>query len=313
MLSRPEAGWVNGGSLLRYCQLILLGLLLGLAVTADAAEATASSDMMPLSGVGAFGTIQPRSRVITVAHDGGAEGVRIEKIMVAEGDEVENGQVIATFSDLVRKMARLSAVQSKEKIIQANLDRERANLAYLEKAYGRLDKLRHSPAVTQQQIDRALRDLEMSRFTVESLKFEMMENALNITLAESEVEQGMLRSPIDGTVLELLARPGERAMNDGIIRMADLSSFDVIAEVYQRDIHKVRVGQKVEVLHPGSDEVHLGTVDHVGHLVKKSRLFFADPSLDRDERVIEVRARLEADTATEVRHMINAEVRVRFR
>src|SRR5690606_41155352 len=93
--------------------LLVLALLLAAALLhatrGDAAEPVASRAAQPaqraarprgnLATVGAFGTIQPRSRVITVSHDGGFEGVRIEKVLVEEGDKVEAGQVLATFSD----------------------------------------------------------------------------------------------------------------------------------------------------------------------------------------------------------------------
>lgn len=280
------------------------------AVAAPPNSRTTASDSN--NGVGAYGTIQPRSRVITLSHDNGMEGVRVGKLLIKEGDNVKPDQLVATFSDLIRRKEKLAAAQIKEKKIKASLNRERANFIFLQQEYGRLDGLRKTMAITPSQYGGAKRDMEMSQYAVESLNFELEENAMLIALAENEVEQALLRSPVNGTVIEILVRPGERSMNEGILKIADLSAFDVVAEVYERDIGNVKVGQKVQVLLQGSNSTYWGKVSEIGYLVKKGSLFYPDPALDRDERIVEVRAQLDSASTPHLKHMVNAEVRVRF-
>ncbi|MGZ8193970.1 MAG: hypothetical protein ACXWTW_10500, partial [Methylobacter sp.] len=44
----------------------------------------------PGMGIGALGRIEPRSRVIRVSHNAGAEGTNLEKLLFQEGDQVKN-------------------------------------------------------------------------------------------------------------------------------------------------------------------------------------------------------------------------------
>jgi HlyD family secretion protein len=296
------------------CSIVLVCLAVQTQNVAGAPPtARPASDPSPQNdGAGAYGTIQPRSRVITLSHDNGMEGVRVDKLLIKEGDDVKAGQLIATFSDLVRRKEKLAAAQIKEKRIQASLNGEKANLIFLQQEHGRLDGLRQKMAVTPSQLGGAKRDMERSQHAVEALNFELTESALVVALAENEVEQGLLRSPMNATVLEILIRPGERSMNEGIVKIGDLSAFDVVAEVYERDIRNVKVGQKVQVLLQASSTTYSGKVSQVGYLVKKGSLFYPDPALDRDERIIEVRAQLDNAIAPQLKHMVNAEVRVRF-
>lgn len=66
----------------------------------------------------------------------------------------------------------------------------------------------------------------------------------NLARAEAELELSMVRSPIDGRVLEVHAREGERVGTDGIAEIADTSAMYAVAEVYETDIGRVRTGQR---------------------------------------------------------------------
>ncbi len=71
-----------------------------------------------------------------------------------------------------------------------------------------------------------------------------------LSLAEAAFERTRLRAPSDGTVLQVLPRIGETASatpEQTLIVLGDLSQLRVRAEVEERDVSKVRVGQSVVV------------------------------------------------------------------
>ena len=70
--------------------------------------------------------------------------------------------------------------------------------------------------------------------------------------ARAELERAHVRSPIDGRVLDVHAREGERVGEDGIVELGKTDHMFAIAEVYEDDIGRVRVGQRARVREPGA-------------------------------------------------------------
>ncbi len=94
--------------------------------------------------------------------------------------------------------------------------------------------------------------------------------------------------------------------------MADLAQLDVVAEVYERDITRVKMGQKAEVKVAGLREPFIGEVRDIGFLVRKNDISNTDPLSDRDNRVVEVRIMLDSIAVEALRHLIYMQVDVRL-
>jgi HlyD family secretion protein len=68
--------------------------------------------------------------------------------------------------------------------------------------------------------------------------------------ADVELERTRIRSPIDGTVLQVMAKVGELAAPSSpqpLIVLGDISALQVRAELDERDVGKVSVGQPVVI------------------------------------------------------------------
>jgi HlyD family secretion protein len=82
-----------------------------------------------------------------------------------------------------------------------------------------------------------------------------VEGQLNIAraellVAEAAVEKMTIRAPINGTVLQVNARPGEPAgpsATQPLVLLGDVSTLRVRAEVDERDLAEIRIGQPVLV------------------------------------------------------------------
>jgi HlyD family secretion protein len=66
-----------------------------------------------------------------------------------------------------------------------------------------------------------------------------------------------------------------------------------IAEVYEADIGRVRVGQQAQVTSPALPRRLVGRVERIGLKVGKKDVLSTDPVADADARVVEVEIRLE--------------------
>jgi cobalt-zinc-cadmium efflux system membrane fusion protein len=78
---------------------------------------------------------------------------------------------------------------------------------------------------------------------------------------------GVIRSPIDGTVVEKLVSPGQLLQAaTPAFTVADLSSVWVMANVFEADLPSVRVGDTADVI-TGSGQTLQGRVDYIAALV----------------------------------------------
>jgi HlyD family secretion protein len=84
-----------------------------------------------------------------------------------------------------------------------------------------------------------------------------------------------IRAPIDGTILQMNAKPGELASPSGtqpLIVLGDISGLRVRAELDERDFGEIKVGQQVMV-RPAAfrGREFAGTVTFIAPLVEQGR------------------------------------------
>ncbi|NHN29669.1 HlyD family secretion protein [Paenibacillus agricola] len=67
-------------------------------------------------------------------------------------------------------------------------------------------------------------------------------------LSISMLDQATLRSPIEGTVIKTLIKPGEVAsLGQTVAMIVDQSRLYVSANIEETEIHRIKIGQKVEI------------------------------------------------------------------
>src|SRR5262249_58064572 len=90
---------------------------------------------------------------------------------------------------------------------------------------------------------------------------------LDITNTEARIdnarrtrEEALVRSPLDGVVVQIFGRQGERVSSAGIAQIVDISQLSVLAEVDGLHVGRVQPGGKVEVTFRGSSTGYKGTL-----------------------------------------------------
>lgn len=98
----------------------------------------------------------------------------------------------------------------------------------------------------------------------------------NLTLARTMLEKTRVRAPIAGTVLQIDARIGEVAaplQQQPLLMLGDISSLRIRAELDERDLGKVKVGQSVTVrANAFKEQTFAGKVQRIALFVGPSRL-----------------------------------------
>ncbi|MBD2249141.1 ABC exporter membrane fusion protein [Nostoc sp. FACHB-888] len=128
--------------------------------------------------------------------------------------------------------------------------------------------------------------------------------------AKADLRQAEVRSPQAGQILEIYANAGEVVNEKGIADLGQTRQMRVIAEVYQSDIKKIRIGQQTLITgEPFSEELR-GIVEEIGLQVSQQEIFNNQPGENLDQRVVKVRIRLNAADSDQVSGLTNLQVQV---
>jgi HlyD family secretion protein len=204
----------------------------------------------------------------------------------------QEGAVSASNRD--SKRLTLETAQKQLQESQAGLNRTRSTYPReLSKAKATLDQLAEIRPV----------DIEASRAEVKRTLAAMNQ-------AQAELKQAEVRSPIDGEVLYIHTRAGEVVSTDGIVEIGRTRRMEAVAEVYQSDISRIKIGQQARVTSdsiPG--ELH-GTVKRIGSQIRRQTIVNTDPSSNLDSRVVEVHVALDPASSQSAARFTNLQVMV---
>ena len=301
-------------------------------------------------GIGALGRVEPASRVRKLNQAGGMNVSRLAKVLVLEGDRVAAGQLLAEFADAPQKDAATVQAGAMVRQTRAALDRIRAagRAEDIQAQRDRVDALRAAENSLARDAARSdalgssgatsIATVERNRFAVIRAKAERAEAEAALAkllvprpedLAVAEAELGgaeaalakaradgdlsRIFAPIAGTVLKIYARPGEQAGTDGVLDMADLDRLDVVADVYETDLPRLREGADAEITVPGDPRRYGATVREIGWIVRRTAQANTDPVAATDARTVEVRLTLSEPGRAALARRINMQVQVAIR
>jgi membrane fusion protein, heavy metal efflux system len=186
---------------------------------------------------------------------------QIMNLRVKVGDTVKKGDILFYINS--REVA--SAV-SDYMGSQKDLDMAEKNHAMIK------DLFEHQ-AASRISLQQAENELAKAKVQVARTKESLL--VLGVKVNEKEKDHGLnafipIRAPMDGTVIERHLTEGQFVQpdNNPLITIADLTMLWVLADVYERDLHLVKIGQKAEVTTAAYPELCLiANVIHIGDVV----------------------------------------------
>ena len=211
---------------------------------------------------------------------GGLGGAVLKTLEVAEGDWVEENQVLARLDSYELRIAEVARLDA----ILANARNEMA----------RQQDLSRTSATSKAKLDAAQMDLDIA--------------LADLAAARASLELAVVRSPIRAQVLEIHAYPGERVGPEGIMELGRTDRMYAVAEVYETDITGVKVGQLATVRTPAMEEELTGKVERISLKVGRLDVIGNDPIAKTDARVVEVFILL--DDSEAVSRFTNMQVKV---
>ncbi len=271
------------------------------------------------------GRVEGRTETVEVG--AAADGV-IQNIYVKEGETVQKGMKLAEIGcgDLDAALAEAisqvdSARQVRARLLRGSREEERRMAAEQTKAarsevqratfnLERIKELFANSTVSKSAFDDAQRDYDVTRAKLEeAIRHEQLVNApplpeevakadADIAAAENRVRvmqekraKYIVTAPISGTILRVLLRPGESFSTLAprpLFTLSDLSVRRVRAEVDERDVMKIRVGQRAQVFQDGREgQKFTGKVEQIANSMGRKRVVSGDPTEKTDHDVLE--------------------------
>lgn len=136
-----------------------------------------------------------------------------------------------------------------------------------------------------------------------------VENALaGLKLAQTNLEETQIRAPMAGYILKIRTRLGEKISNSGIADLGQTGQMVAVAEIYQTDIGKIRLGQQATITSQAFPGELKGAVSRIGLQVSKQNVFSNQPGENLDRRVVEVKILLTPEDSKQVAGLTNLQV-----
>ena len=255
-----------------------------------------------LEAVSALGRLEPAGNVRKLAApvtDFGASP-RLTALYVQEGQRVRAGQVLASFDNRPTLLAQENLLLTRMTSLKQQLD-------LLDRETSRYRQLTSRGAI-------AIGALEAREIKVVDLRGDLQEAKAELRKVRTDLAKSQLRSPMDGLVLRINTHPGERPGDAGILEIGASDQMEAVAEVYESDIGRVRLGQAVTLTSENGG--FLGSMEakvlRISPQVRQRQLLSTDPTGDADARVVEVRLALSPAEIQRVRQLAGLKIIARF-
>jgi HlyD family secretion protein len=189
----------------------------------------------------------------------------------------------------------------------------------------RVDTVRQQLSEARETLNRTIATTQVQRSEAQAKLASVAEvRDVDVRVAQAELEQARgevkqaeqalaltkVRSPINGQILTINVRPGEVVGDKGIMSIGQTAQMYVVAEVYETDVEKVRLGQKAIITGTAFSEKLQGEVSQIGLEVKQQDVFESDPLVNTDNKVVEVKIRLSPQSSQKVATLSNLQVEV---
>lgn len=249
-----------------------------------------------------------------------AQQAEIDRLMAErEGNIAAQAATVARLQSELQnaqtEFNRYESLYQEGAISASNRDQKRLALDIaqesVQEAQVTLNRIR---ATTPKELNQARATLEriaeVRPVDVRSAQAEVKRAIAARNQVQASLAQSVVKSPIEGEILDIHTRSGEVVSTDGIVEIGQTRQMQAIAEVYQSDVNKIHVGQSARVTSDSIPSTLTGTVKRVGSQVRRQTVVNTDPSANIDARVVEVHVMLDLVSSQKASKFTNLQVQV---
>ncbi len=203
----------------------------------------------------------------------------VKWIGVKKGDRVKKGDIVVRLDDS-EQLARVAEIEGQLAAAQIGVERAKIN-------FERVKKLRVTHNETAEREDEA-------RLALASAEAQVRQLEGTRAMAQVWLDWTVIRSPIDGVILEKLSHPGElvtpqnfggsstHGPSNALLSLADPNDLQVEVDISEADLPKVTMDQRCRVSPEAwPEKVYAGTVTEIA------------PEASRQKGTLQVKVQIE--------------------
>ena len=223
-----------------------------------------------VESIPASGKVRPTVE-ITISPDVSGE---IVEIYFREGDAISKGDTILK----IKQDLYLSIVERAEAALgsmRAEYHRQAAAARQAKLNLQRCETLLRQDAVSNAEYEKAKAEYDISAEQLKAASCNIRSGEASLKEAKENLTKTVVMAPMDGIVSKMNVTPGERVVGTSqmagteMLRIADFSSMEVVSDVSENDVVRIREGNKAEIsidAYPGL--TFRGLVSHVANSSK---------------------------------------------
>jgi HlyD family secretion protein len=211
---------------------------------------------------------------------------KVADVLIEEGMEVKEGQLIARLDDSTARPVYALAQRQLESA-RKNLQEVEVRLEEARRNLHRTEQLRKDKLVSEAQLDAAQVEVAALAARLEALKSDVSVAEGTVRVRAQELDDLLVRAPFDGVVISKDAQPGEMVSpisagggftRTGIATIVDMDSREIEVDVNEAFINRVRAGQRTQAV-----------LDAYPDWVIPSHVINIVPTADRQKATVRVR------------------------
>lgn len=220
----------------------------------------------------------------------------IDSILVKEGERVTEGQHLLNLNIKVLE-AQLATARIQAESTAAIALAE-ADLSVAKERHGKLVALKASGTAHSSELARAEADLTKASAQLDIAREEQKIAAFRVEEIEAGIEQRILRSPIDGVIVEInreiaesATAPQEGQQNKPLIKLVSIDQLRLVVHAPASQAASLVPGQKLKVRVLGGDS--LSRNPGPGGVETEGTIEFVSPTIDPATETIRTRLLIE--------------------
>ena len=209
----------------------------------------------------ASGYVEPRRKATVSAKITG----KVTEVLVDEGMEVEEGQVLARLDDSDARR-QYEAIRAERDVARAGIDELVVNLADAERTLHRTQELREQGVASVQDLDSATAAVDALRAKLRVAQTSLSAAEAQLAVSAQNLENYTVKAPFAGIAVSKDAQPGEMVSpvsagggftRTGISTIVDMTSLEIEVDVNESHIAKVYPGQPADAVLDAYPDWHI--------------------------------------------------------
>jgi RND family efflux transporter MFP subunit len=211
---------------------------------------------------------------------------KIAAVLIEEGMEVAQGQVLARLDD-ASLQPELELARTQLRARETERQEIRVRLTEAERALARVKRLRADSLISEADLDKAQAERDALAARLDALAGTIEVAAATVRVYEQQLGDLTVRAPFAGVIVSKDAQPGEMVSpvsagggftRTGIATLVDMDSREIEVDVNEAFINRVSAGQRTEATLDAYPDWRIAS--HVINIV---------PTADRQKATVRVR------------------------